>query len=299
MARRVVLFLLTNLAVMIVLGLVVTALSYFGVFEMIGVPQGDTLWLMIFAGVFGFGGAIVSLFLSKTMAKRATGAVVIASPSNETEAWLLQTVEKHSRQLGLQRPEVAIFPSPSPNAFATGARKNAALVAVSDGLLRAMNREQVEAVIGHEMAHVANGDMVTLALLQGVLNTFVIFGAHTLGRMLDKVLFRGDGRGMGYYAVRIALEIVLSVLATMIVMAFSRYREFRADAGGAELEGTDSMISALAVLGNVPGDELPDEVAAFGVRGGVKDGLQRLFSSHPPIEVRIQKLRASKSRQAR
>ncbi len=294
MARRVVLFLLTNLAVMIVLGLVVSALSYFGVFVMIGVPRGDTLWLLIFAGVFGFGGAIVSLFLSKTMAKRSTGAVVIASPGNETEAWLLQTVEKHSRQLGLQRPEVAIFPSSSPNAFATGARKNAALVAVSDGLLQAMNREQVEAVIGHEMAHVANGDMVTLALLQGVLNTFVIFGAHSLGRVLDRVLFRGDGRGIGYYAVRIALEIVLSVLATMIVMAFSRYREFRADAGGADLEGKESMISALAVLGGVHHEELPDDVAAFGVKGGVKGGLRKLFSSHPPIEVRIQRLRDSR-----
>ena len=291
--KRVFLFLATNLAVLVVFGLVMGALEAAGVFR--DLPF-DWLPLLIFAAIFGFGGAIVSLLLSKTIAKWSTRAHVIDRPSSQAEQWLLQTVTDISRKAGIGRPEVAIYDAPEINAFATGWNRNNALVAVSTGLLQKMRPEEAEAVLGHELAHVANGDMVTLSLIQGVLNTFVLFFSRIVGMAVDSFLRGRDNRGgygIGYFVATIVCEILFGILATMIVMWFSRWREFRADAGGAELAGRPKMIAALERLrAEHEPSHLPDSMAAFGIKGGRRGGMMALFRSHPPLEERIAALRA-------
>ena len=284
MFKRVGLFLLTNLAVLALVSIVMSIL---------GVNPQQFGGLLIFAALFGFGGAFFSLFISKWMAKRATGAHVIETPRNEAEQWLLSTVQRQAKAAGIGMPEVAIYDGPEINAFATGANRNKALVAVSTGLLRAMDRDEAEAVLGHEVSHVANGDMVTMALLQGVLNTFVIVLARVVGRVIDGYLSGGrDGPGLGYYAIVFVLDMVFGLFASMIAMWFSRHREFRADAGGAALAGKPKMIAALERLAQTYGEStLPKQVAAFGISGGVGTGLKRLLMSHPPLEERIAALR--------
>jgi heat shock protein HtpX len=284
MFKRVGLFLLTNLAVLALVSIVMSIL---------GVNPQQFGGLLIFAALFGFGGAFFSLLISKWMAKRATGAHVIETPRNEAEQWLLSTVQRQAQAAGIGMPEVAIYDAPEINAFATGANRNKALVAVSTGLLRAMDRDEAEAVLGHEVSHVANGDMVTMALLQGVLNTFVIVLARVVGRVIDGYLSGGrDGPGLGYYAIVFVLDMVFGLFASMIAMWFSRHREFRADAGGAALAGKPKMIAALERLAQTYGEStLPKQVAAFGISGGVGTGLKRLLMSHPPLEERIAALR--------
>lgn len=289
MFKRIALFLITNLAVLVLLSIV------WNVLQATGVVSPDMLGgygsLLAFAAVFGFGGAIVSLMMSKFVAKWSTGAQVIETPRNSEEAWLLETVRQQAQRAGIAMPEVAIYDSPEPNAFATGPTRNSALVAVSTGLLQRMNRREVEAVLGHEVSHVANGDMVTLTLIQGVVNTFVIFLSRVIGGLVDNMLRGRDeersGPGIGYWATVIVCEIVLGLFATLIVMWFSRYREYRADHGGATLAGRQNMIDALRRLSGEAGSDLPKSIAAFGIRGSVAS----LFSSHPPIEERIRRLR--------
>jgi heat shock protein HtpX len=287
MLTRLVLFLLTNLAVMIVFGAIMFALDYFGF-----LPKESGGWLptLIFAVLFGFGGSFISLALSKTIAKWSTGAQIIEQPRSDAEAWLLQTVHAQAQAAGIGRPDVAIYPGPEMNAFATGMWRNSALVAVSQGLLHGMNRDEIEAVLAHEVSHVANGDMVTLALLQGVLNTFVIAASRIIGRIVDETVFKSRrGTGPGYFLTVIALEILFGILATIIVMAFSRYREYRADAGSARLVGAPKMIAALQRLRQSQDEtSLPASMRAFGIRGG--GGLFGLFRSHPPLEARIARL---------
>ena len=297
MLKRTSLFVLTNLAVLVVFGGVLTLLSQLGVFGPEGLSGSGYLPMLGIAAVFGFGGALLSLALSKTMAKRAMGAKVIERPTSEYESWLVETVADLSRRAGIEMPEVAIFESPTPNAFATGARRDAALVAVSTGLLARMGRDEVRAVIGHEISHVANGDMVTLTLIQGVVNTFVIFFARIIGSVVDSALSGGRrrGPGMGYFLASFAAEMVLGVLATVIVMWFSRRREFRADAGGAALTSPHAMASSLRALAGGRGSDLPDSLAAFGIKGGGQGGLKKLFRSHPPIEERIARLQSRAS----
>lgn len=284
MFKRVALFLATNLAVLALVSVVMSIL---------GVNANQFGGLLVMAALFGFGGSIVSLLISKWMAKRATGAHVIDTPRNEAEQWLLATVRRQAQQAGIGMPEVAIYDAPEINAFATGANRNKALVAVSTGLLRAMERDEAEAVLGHEVSHVANGDMVTMALLQGVLNTFVIVLARVVGRVVDGYLSGGrDGPGIGYYAIVFALDMVFGLFASMIAMWFSRHREFRADAGGASLAGRNKMIAALERLAQNHGvSTLPKQVAAFGISGGNGGGLRRLLMSHPPLDERIAALR--------
>jgi len=283
--KRVLLFLATNIAVMIVLSITATVLEGFLAARGIHFEQSQ---LLVFAFVFGMGGSFISLLLSKWMALRMTGAQVIEQPRNDTEAWLLQTVSHQAQAAGIGMPQVAIFPSDTPNAFATGARRDAALVAVSSGLLQRMKREEVEAVLGHEMTHVANGDMVTLALIQGVLNTFVILLSRVIGGFVDRVVFRNEGRGhgFGYIAVVIAAQILLGILASIIVFWFSRRREFRADSGGARLAGRGGMIAALRRLQqDAEPQPLPQQMRAFGIND--RSAMMRLFMSHPPLEERI------------
>jgi heat shock protein HtpX len=289
MFKRVALFLATNMAVLALVSIVLSVLQ--GVF---GINLGNNGVLIVFAAVFGFGGALLSLLLSKWMAKRSTGAHVIDKPRNEGEQWLLSTVQRQAQAAGIGMPEVAIYDAPEINAFATGANRNKALVAVSTGLLRAMHRDEAEAVLGHEVSHVANGDMVTMALLQGVLNTFVIVLARLVGRVVDGYLSGGrdSGGGIGYYVVVFALDMVFGIFASMIAMWFSRHREFRADVGGATLAGRDKMIRALERLAQNQGvSTLPKQVAAFGISGGQGGGLRRLMMSHPPLDERIAALR--------
>ena len=289
MFKRVALFLATNLAVLVLLGVVMSVLQ--GVF---GIRLGNQGGLLVMAAVFGFGGSLISLMLSKWMAKRATGAHVIEQPRNEIEQWLVRTVQRQAQAAGIGMPEVAIYDAPEINAFATGANRNNALVAVSTGLIRAMTREEAEAVLAHEVSHVANGDMVTMALVQGVLNTFVIVLSRIVGRVVDGFLSggRSEGGGIGYFVTVMVLDLVFGLFASMIAMWFSRYREFRADAGGASLAGRDKMIAALQRLGQTYGHStLPSQVEAFGISGAVGHGLRRLFLSHPPLEERIQALR--------
>jgi heat shock protein HtpX len=247
--------------------------------------------VLIFAAVVGFGGAFFSLAISKWSAKAAMGVRIISQPANETERWLLETVRRYSETAHISMPEVGIFDSPEPNAFATGARKNAALVAVSTGLLRSMRREEVEAVVGHEIAHVANGDMVTLTLITGVVNTFVIFLARVIGSLVDSATRGNDenrGPGMAYFATVIVAQLVLGLFANMIVAWFSRHREFRADAGGAYLAGTRSMIGALEALKRAHSPQpLPQQFASFGINGGIPQGFRKLLMSHPPLDERI------------
>ena len=291
--KRVMLFLATNVAVLVVLSIVLQVLGVESVLDERGVDL-DYEALLIFAAVFGMGGAFINLALSKFFAKRLTGARVIAEPREAHEQWLLETVRKHARAAGIGMPEVAIFEDDAPNAFATGARRDASLVAVSSGLLRRMRPEEADAVVGHEISHVANGDMVTLTLIQGVVNTFVLFLSRVIGHFVDRVVFRNErGYGLGYFAVTIAAQIALGILASIIVMWFSRWREFRADAGGARLAGRENMIAALERLRRGPTEELPEQMGAFGIAGGVRAGLARLFASHPPLEERIARLRSA------
>jgi heat shock protein HtpX len=288
MLKRIVLFLATNLAVMLLLGIVLTVLQ-----RVFGVTLGNTGGLLVMAAVFGFGGAFISLAMSKFVAKRMMGVRVIDAPANADEAWLLATVQRQAEQAGLKMPEVGIFDAPELNAFATGPSRNNSLVAVSTGLLRAMDRDQAEAVLGHEVSHVANGDMVTMALIQGVLNTFVIFLARTLGRVVDSMISGGrDGPGPMYWIIVMVLDLVFGLLASMVAMWFSRRREFRADAGGAALAGREKMISALERLALNHGQTaLPTAIKAFGISGAMAHGLRRLFMTHPPLAERIQALR--------
>jgi len=292
--KRILLFVATNVAVLVVLSVVLQLLGI----ESLLAEQGtrlDLQALLIFSAVVGFTGSLISLAMSKWTAKHLTGAVVIESPRNETERWLVSTVQRQAREAGIQCPEVAIYDSPDVNAFATGANRNKALVAVSTGLLRQLNRNEVEAVLGHEVSHVANGDMVTLALLQGVVNTFVIFLSRVVGFIVDRVVFRTErDYGPGFFIASLVAQIVFGILASMIVMWFSRQREFRADAGGAKLAGRENMIAALEGLRRVhsPDDSgLPEPMQAFGIAGGHVGGLKRLFLSHPPLEERIAALR--------
>lgn len=288
--RRIFLFLATNLAIIIVLNIV---LQLFGV-ERLLQEQGTDIpiaFFLVIAAVFGFGGSFISLAISKWIAKRSTGAKVIEKPDNEAERWLLDTVRQQARRAGIGMPEVAIFDSPEMNAFATGMRRNNALVAVSTGLLHSMKRDEVEAVLGHEISHVANGDMITMTLLMGVLNTFVFFLSRVIGFVVDKVVFRSRGFGIGYFITVIVMQIVLTILASTIVMWFSRKREFHADAGGAKLAGREKMIAALERLKGDAGETvMPKQMAAFGISGKRSSGLKRLFMSHPPLEERIEAL---------
>lgn len=289
--KRVLLFLATNLAIMIVLSITLRLLGVDSLLD----EQGTGLnynSLLIFAAVFGMGGSFISLAMSKWVAKRSTGARVIEQPANATEKWLVDTVRRQAEKAGIGMPEVAIFDSPAPNAFATGARRNASLVAVSTGLLHVMDKDEVEAVLAHEVAHVANGDMITLALIQGVVNTFVIFFARIIGHFVDRVILKNEnGHGIGFMIASLVAELVLGVLASIIVMWFSRKREFRADAGGASLAGRQKMISALERLKQGATAPLPDQLAAFGIAGGMGAGLKKLFMSHPPLDERIEALR--------
>ena len=285
--KRILLFLATNLAIVVLLGIVLRLLGIESILDESG--TGLNLGaLLIFAAVFGFAGSFISLAISKWSAKRMMGVRVITQPANATESWLLNTVRNQAQQAGIGMPEVGVFDSPQPNAFATGARRDAALVAVSSGLLKSMSQQEAEAVLAHEVSHVANGDMVTLALIQGVVNTFVIFLARVIGHTVDRVVFRNEeGHGPAFWITTIVAELVLGLLATIIVMWFSRQREFRADAGGARLAGRQHMIGALERLRERHPGPLPDKMAAFGIAGGGGVGLKRLFMSHPPLEERI------------
>ncbi len=292
--KRVLLFLLTNIAVIVVLSIVLRLLGVDRILDEQGV--GLNYWnLLVFAAVFGFGGSLISLAMSKWIAIRATGAQVIAQPRSETEMWLVDTVKKQATMAGIGLPAVAVFESDAPNAFATGMNRNKALVAVSSGLLRNMNRAEVEAVLGHEMSHVANGDMITLTLIQGVVNTFVIFISRAVGHFVDRVILKNEeGHGLGFFITTIVAQIVFGILASVIVLWFSRQREYRADAGGARLAGTGSMIAALEKLKSGVQEPLPDQMSAFGIAGKPsRHGLKLLFMSHPPLDDRIEALKRS------
>ena len=289
MFKRIALFLATNLAVLLVLSIVLRLLGVDSVLDESGAGI-DYQALLVLSMVIGFGGSFISLAISKWMAKRSTGARVITQPANAAESWLLATVERQARQAGIETPEVAIYDAPDMNAFATGARRNSALVAVSTGLLQGMPKEEVEAVLAHEVSHVANGDMVTLTLVQGVVNTFVIFLSRIVGHFVDRVILRNEqGYGLGYFGAVIVAQLVLGVLASIIVMWVSRQREFRADAGSASLNGREPMVRALARLDRGQPGELPEALQAFGISGG-KRSFGRLFMSHPPIAERIEAL---------
>jgi heat shock protein HtpX len=284
--KRIFLLVVTNIAVMVVLSLII---QVFGLDRALAKEGLNVTGLLIISAVFGFGGAFISLLISKWMAKRAMGVRVITNPANETERWLVNVVTAQAQTAGIGMPEVGIFDSPDPNAFATGANKNSALVAVSTGLLNNMRRDEVEAVLGHEVSHVANGDMVTLTLIQGVMNTFVFFLARVIGYVVDKVILKNErGHGLGYIATVIVAQIVLGFLAGMVVAWFSRQREYRADAGGAHLAGTNAMIGALQALKRVhTPTALPEQMKAFGINDAQPSGLQRLLMSHPPLDERI------------
>ena len=291
MFKRVGLFLITNLAIILVLSFTARILGVDRFLTQNGLNLGA---LLMFSLVFGFGGSFISLALSKWMAKRATGAQVIENPSTPTERWLVETVRRQAQLAGIGMPEVAVYEAPEINAFATGMNKNSALVAVSSGLLQRMTPDEAEAVLGHEITHVANGDMVTLALIQGVVNTFVIFLARVIGYVVDRVILKNDRIGIGYWVTSIAAELILGILASIIVMWFSRRREFRADAGGAQLAGRDKMIGALQRLKAMYAPStLPQQVEAFGISGKEGNTLARLFMSHPPLDERIATLRES------
>ena len=291
--KRILYFVATNVAVLALIAIVFRILGLDGVLQENNVDL-DLTALLVLSAVVGFGGSFISLAMSKWMAKRMTGARVIEQPANGAEQWLVETVRRQAQIAHIEMPEVAIFPSPEVNAFATGARKNAALVAVSEGLLQNMNRDEIEAVLGHEISHVANGDMVTLTLIQGVVNTFVVFLSRVVGHFVDRVVFRNsEGYGPGYFLVTIVAQIVFGILASTIVMWFSRQREFRADEGGAYLAGREKMIAALEKLRRGGESEMPEQLAAFGIGGSKKQGFKRFFMSHPPLEERIAALRAA------
>ncbi len=289
--KRVLLLLITNIAILVVLSVVVSLLGLDRALYQSGLNLGA---LLGFSFIFGMGGAFISLAISKWMARMAVGATVIEQPRNSTESWLVNTVQNHARAAGIAMPEVAIYDSPEPNAFATGPSRNNSLVAVSTGLLRAMDADQASAVLGHEVSHVANGDMVTLTLIQGVLNTFVIFLSRVIGYVVDRALHRDSegGYGMGYFITVIVAQILLGILASMVVYWFSRRREYRADAGGAQLAGTANMIGALQALQrSAEPEHMPEQVSALGISGVRKGGVRMLFATHPPIEDRIAALR--------
>jgi len=291
--KRVFLFVATNLGVVLLLGIVARLL---GVDRFLYQSGLNLTSLLVFAAIFGMGGSLISLFMSKWMAKMSVGAQVIEQPRTQTERWLVETVQRQAQAAGIGMPEVAIYDSPEPNAFATGANRNSALVAISTGLLQQMTAEEAEAVLGHEVSHVANGDMVTLSLLQGVLNTFVIALSRIIGYLVDQALSSRNeersGPGIGYWITSMVLEIVFGLLASLIVMWFSRQREFHADAGGARLAGRGKMIAALERLRQLhEPSQLPSQMAAFGINGGLGDGLRKLFMTHPPLEERIAALR--------
>ena len=288
--KRIFLFLATNVAILLVLSVAMRVLGIEPYLTANGMNLGS---LLAFAAVMGFGGSLISLAISKWMAKKSMGVRVIETPANSTEFWLVETVKKFAADAGIGMPEVGIFDTPEANAFATGMSKNNALVAVSSGLLQAMTREEAEAVIGHEIAHVANGDMVTLALIQGVVNTFVLFLSRVIGHTVDKLVFKTErDTGPAFFITTMIAQLVLGVLASIIVMWFSRQREFRADRGGASLAGKQNMIGALERLGSLHPAPLPEKMAAFGISGGGAAGLKRLFMTHPPLEERIAALRA-------
>ncbi len=289
--KRVFLFVVTNLAIVLVLSITLQLLGVERLLDAEGVDL-NLEALLIYALVFGMGGSFVSLAMSKWTAKRFTGARVIAQPTNDAEAWLVDAVRRQAQVAGIAMPEVAVFEAPQPNAFATGARRNNALVAVSTGLLQRMRRDEVEAVLGHEVSHVANGDMVTLALIQGVVNTFVIFLSRVIGHVVDRTVFKTErGHGPAFWITTIVAQMVIGILASTIVFWFSRQREFRADAGGARLAGRDKMIGALERLRATAGQAaLPDQMAAFGVSGQTRSGLARFFMTHPSLDERIARL---------
>ncbi|MEM6773230.1 MAG: protease HtpX [Pseudomonadota bacterium] len=291
---RVILFLATNFAVMMLLSVVFSLLGLQGTLAANGVDL-NLQALLLFCGAFGMGGAMISLFISKWMAKRGTGTQIIQSPRNRDEQWLVDTVAELAKVAGIGMPEVGVFPSDAPNAFATGWNRNSALVAVSTGMLRRFPANEIRAVIGHEIGHVANGDMVTLTLIQGVVNTFVMFFARIIGHTVDRVVFKTErGFGLGYYFATFAAQFVLGLFASMIVFAFSRWREFRADSAGARLAGRGDMIAALERLrgGAAAAEDLPGELTAFGISRQLKQGFGGLMSSHPPLDQRIEALRS-------
>lgn len=289
--KRTFLFLATNMAIVLVLSVTMRLL---GVEPYLNASGLNLTGLLIFAAVMGFGGSFISLAISKWSVKRSMGVRVIEQPANSLEHWLVGTVAKYAEKSGIQMPEVGIYDAPDVNAFATGMSRNSSLIAVSTGLLQQMTREEAEAVLAHEVAHAANGDMVTLALIQGVVNTFVMFLSRVIGHLVDKIVFKTErGQGPAFFVTMIVAELVLGVLASIIVMWFSRRREFSADAGGASLAGRQNMIAALERLNGLHPQPLPDKMAAFGIAGGVGDGLKRLFMTHPPLEERIAALRAA------
>ncbi len=292
--KRIFLFLLTNLAIMLVLGVVISVFGLGQVLDAQGIDL-DLQALLVLSAVVGMTGSLMSLAMSKFMAKRMTNATVIESPRTEQEQWLFRTVQHQAQAAGIGMPEVAIYDAPDMNAFATGMFRDSALVAVSTGLLRGMNRDEVEAVLAHEVSHVANGDMITLALIQGVVNTFVFFLSRVIGHLVDRVVFKTErGHGPAYWVTAIIAQVVLGILASAIVMWFSRQREFKADAGGADLAGRQKMISALKRLQqSVNEPHLPEQLEAFGIAGGMGAGMKRLFMSHPPLEERIAVLQRS------
>ncbi|MCD6706048.1 MAG: protease HtpX [Thiobacillus sp.] len=288
--KRIVLFLATNVAILLVLSIAMRVLGLEPYLTETGL---NLTSLLVMAAVMGFGGSFISLAISKWMAKKSMGVRVIETPSNSTEFWLVDTIRKYAADAGIGMPEVGVYDAPDVNAFATGMTRNNSLVAVSSGLLQQMKRNEAEAVLGHEIAHIANGDMVTLTLIQGVVNTFVIFLSRVIGHTVDRVVFKNErGHGPAFWVTTIVAQMVLGILASIIVMWFSRQREFRADRGGASLAGGPNMIAALERLGSLHPQPLPDKMAAFGIAGGGAHGLKRLFMTHPPLEERIAALRA-------
>ncbi|HBX60800.1 MAG TPA: protease HtpX [Methylophaga sp.] len=291
--KRIMLYLATNIAVLAVLSVTMRLLGIDSLLDEQGSGL-DMTSLLIFAGIIGCSGSFISLAISKWTAKRLTGAEVITSPKNQTEKWLVDTVSRQAKQAGIGMPEVAIYQSPQPNAFATGMNRNNALVAVSSGLMQSMTQDEVEAVLAHEVSHVANGDMVTMALIQGVVNTFVIVLSRVIGHLVDRTVFKTErGHGPAFWITSIIAELVLGILASIIVMWFSRQREFRADAGAARLVGSGKMIAALQRLAGTAEEALPDQLHAFGISGG-RAGISALFMTHPPLEKRIEALRSGR-----
>lgn len=291
MFKRIGLFLVTNMAILFILNITMRLLGFESILDEQGIDLNLNA-LLVYAAVIGFSGSLISLAISKWTAKRMTGARVIEQPENEEERWLLDTVKRQAADAGIGMPDVAVYDAPDVNAFATGMRRNSALVAVSTGLLKNMTRDEAEAVLGHEISHVANGDMITLALIQGVVNTFVVFLSRVIGHWVDRIVFKTErGHGPAFWITAIVAELILGILASMIVMWFSRRREFKADAGGANLAGRAKMIAALQRLQLSSGQaHLPDKMAAFGISGNLGQGLKRLFTTHPPLEDRIARL---------
>ena len=286
--KRIFFFIITNIAILLVLSIFLSLLGFTGILQSNGIDL-DYDSLMLFSLVFGMGGSFISLYMSKWMAKSLAGVKVIKSPNNQFESWYVQIVESQSETLGIRVPEIGIFNSPSPNAFATGSSKNNSLVALSTGLIESMNKDEIEAVIGHEMSHVANGDMVTLSLIQGIINAFVIFFSRVIGHFVDRVILKNErGYGIGYFFTVIFAQVILGILASTIVCWFSRRREFRADFGGAQLTSKEAMISSLRTLEKMSAAKLPDQMLAFGISNqGNSQTLRKLFSTHPPIRERI------------